>query len=269
MKMIMSKMLWLTALLCFLLFCSGAQSEEISGMWGTCPWRIDNGTLIISAGTGSDTGGVCPWFEYERSIKSMVMEPGVILPEGCSFLCALEWDCRYIDLSGADSSNVTNMYYLFPNIFFSFKVGKHFSFINQTDNMLMVDDAFRVFDWGGKLENHHYDYMNLHVWKTSENKPIKPRQIATERNGNEDTYRMYSSFEKNVISLPYNLRRIESKAFVGVKADVIELPLNLEYIANDAFSTEYVIFLNGDCNEYTWQWAENHPELFIEFVGNG
>lgn len=65
-KSLLSKMpCLLVILLCLLLSVAAKTSAaEISGMWETCPWRIDNGTLTISAGTGSDTGGVCPWKEY-------------------------------------------------------------------------------------------------------------------------------------------------------------------------------------------------------------
>lgn len=56
---------------------------------------------------------------------------------------------------------------------------------------------------------------------------------------------------------------------LGINADIIELPWALEYIADDAFSSDYVIFLNGVCTEYTWQWVKRHPELSLNSVVMG
>ena len=242
----------LSVVICLLLFIGIASSEEIYGTWGTCPWTIsENGTLTIYAGNGVDTNGVCPWREFNSIIDTVIIESDVILPADSSYLFNL-YRCIFIDLSGADSTKTTSMKYIFayPKIL---RIGKHFSFINQTNGTSMAYEAIDV----------------PFVWETSNGQLITTYSIATERIGIEDTYfRFDDSHLSNCIELPEELKRIESEAFSGVTKPII-LSWELEFIAEDAFSDESIILLNGACSDYTWQWMSNHPTLLFHFIGNG
>lgn len=86
---------------------------------GTCQWMIDaGGCLIIEPQSGETgeledwTGSGAPWLEYKSSIVSAQVKKTVIAKTtqkafyGCESL-------RSIDLSGLDTSNVTDMSYMF------------------------------------------------------------------------------------------------------------------------------------------------------------
>ena len=96
----------------------GAQSNGIaSGTWGTCAWRIDaDGTLTFGAGAGEcDEYGVPqkPWGGYADRITAITSSGRVVLPEGCWTLFQGLSNLKEADLSGFDSSNVTNMCRMF------------------------------------------------------------------------------------------------------------------------------------------------------------
>ena len=90
-----------------------------SGTWGTCNWDIDNGTLTIHAGTGADTvydiKECIPWYDHRTEIKAISIFENVIAPADISYLFAGMWNLVSADLSGLDTSNVTNMDNVFTN----------------------------------------------------------------------------------------------------------------------------------------------------------
>ena len=89
-----------------------------SGTWGTCQWQLTSeGVLRIGSGTGEDTEFECPWMDYVDQVKRVVFTANVIAPEDCS--CLFE-DMEYveaIDLKGLDTSQTTNMAYMFSDCY--------------------------------------------------------------------------------------------------------------------------------------------------------
>ena len=100
-----------------------ADGDIASGTLGECKWIIDaNGTLTITPGTGNSFDANwryfddAPWFGDERwakkirsvQIRQPIHASGSLYAmfEGCSSLTSL-------DLSGLDTSSVTNMMYMF------------------------------------------------------------------------------------------------------------------------------------------------------------
>jgi len=93
-------------------------SDIASGTWGSCPWRIDrDGVLVVSLGTGADTGDVSPWEKWADTIESVtfaeVGDAKVVAPSDCSSLLIGMDSVKSVDLSGLDTSNVTTMGDLF------------------------------------------------------------------------------------------------------------------------------------------------------------
>ena len=94
-----------------------------SGTWGTCDWEISvDGVLTIHAGTGEDNhNGTSPWYKYAKQIKEIVAVEDIVLPSLSHALFAIYWVenyeayslCTKMDLSGLDTSNVTDMSWLF------------------------------------------------------------------------------------------------------------------------------------------------------------
>ena len=85
-----------------------------SGTWGTCPWELDaTGKLTVHPGVGADTEYCSPWGDHAGSIKSVVFaqEGGnkVVAPACCAGLFQGLDNLASIDLSGLDTSNVTDM----------------------------------------------------------------------------------------------------------------------------------------------------------------
>ena len=89
---------------------------------GTCEWRIDEDGLLTVRPLGDGESGTlanwgsnpegAPWYSQRESIQTAVIEPGVSVKtckgmfEGCSSL-------TFLDLSGLDTSNVTDMSRMF------------------------------------------------------------------------------------------------------------------------------------------------------------
>lgn len=94
-----------------------------SGTWGTCDWEISGkGVLTIHSGTGANNyNGTSPWSDYADQITEIVASEDIILPSGSCALFAIYWvenyrpysRCTKIDVSGLDTSNVTDMTRLF------------------------------------------------------------------------------------------------------------------------------------------------------------
>ena len=93
------------------------------GVWGTCDWEIDrNGVLTIHSGTGQDNpNGTSPWYNYADQITEIIASEDIVLPPLSHALFAIYWvedyephsKCTKMDLSGLDTSNVTDMSWLF------------------------------------------------------------------------------------------------------------------------------------------------------------
>ena len=90
-----------------------------SGDWGTCSWDLTSeGVLTIHPGTAPDDSyDISPWFDYVNDITSIVVktEDGkkVVAPPlaGAMFSCL--YNVTSIDLSGLDTSRVTDMGFMF------------------------------------------------------------------------------------------------------------------------------------------------------------
>ncbi len=90
-----------------------------NGTWGTCSWDIsDDGVLTVHPGIGVNYGRVLPWSSHGASIKKVVFQSNglnkVIAPSSVSFLFSgVSSYMKEVDLSGLDTSNVTNMSNMF------------------------------------------------------------------------------------------------------------------------------------------------------------
>ena len=99
-----------------LAFASPAQAATArrAGTWGTCPWEITDGALVVHPGEGK---GMSPWKQYASEITSVVFveENGkkVVAPASCNSLFAHMDRATSIDLSGLDTSRVTSMKLMF------------------------------------------------------------------------------------------------------------------------------------------------------------
>ena len=98
-----------------------AQAGEniASGTWGTCPWEISaDGVLTVHPGEGADTG-LAPWAKHVEEITKAVFrtEDGrkVIAPPNCGGGFLNCFRLTSIDLSGLDTSKVTDMDGMFWN----------------------------------------------------------------------------------------------------------------------------------------------------------
>ncbi len=100
--------------------------------WGTCEWAIgDKGTLVVRPANGSSEGivpgGDAPWKDDEaliKSVKSLRFEKkckvGKVAKEGRETASCYKWfegftALEKADLSGLDTSNVTDMSWMFHN----------------------------------------------------------------------------------------------------------------------------------------------------------
>ena len=101
-----------------------AKAEGIiaSGTWGTCPWDLtDDGTLTVHPGVGAsqESQFFSPWDSVWQQVKRVVfVEEGgkkAVAPADCSVLFGYLEKVESIDLSGLDTSNVTDMSGMFWN----------------------------------------------------------------------------------------------------------------------------------------------------------
>ncbi len=106
----------------------GETESEIYGTWGTCPWEISaDGTLTVHPGEGGAASkeviidhsifNVSYWCDYRADIKKIVFaEEGnakVVAPASSAGLLSSLENVVSIDFSGLDTSNVTNMSWMF------------------------------------------------------------------------------------------------------------------------------------------------------------
>ena len=85
--------------------------------WGECLWGIDeNGVLFLNEGTASSLDdGKSPWDEVKADIREVQTTGHITFPDGAS-LAGLFKGCKNLvkaDLSGFDTSNVTDMSSMF------------------------------------------------------------------------------------------------------------------------------------------------------------
>ena len=97
---------------------------------GTCVWSIDSaGNLVVKPADGKATGELSewvwfdseenrwhsdsPWAEYANEVRSVRFEGVVKAPSNIHFMFAYMTKLERADLSGLDTSKVTNMYSMF------------------------------------------------------------------------------------------------------------------------------------------------------------
>ena len=109
---------------CLFVLPAHADDNIASGTWGTCPWEISSdGVLTIHPGIGADIESYysMPWHEHKLNIERMVFaEEGgkkVVAPSVSRYLCATttSMGVTSVDFSGIDTSQVTDMSYMFLN----------------------------------------------------------------------------------------------------------------------------------------------------------
>ena len=139
-----------------------ADGDIASGTSGTCSWVIDkNRTLIISPTDGvrgtlaSSMTGNGPWYSNATDIKKVLVEEGVSAGEGCYKLFFQFIYCNEMDLANLDTSNVTNMAYMFQNCACTEPQG--LSNWN-TSNVITMENMF---------VNSHISNINIKSWDTS------------------------------------------------------------------------------------------------------
>ncbi len=89
--------------------------SRASGLWGTCPWVIQDGVLTIRAGTGEEKEYTwkSPWDNYAGMIRSVRATEAIVLPANCGSLLKDLAVCTSMDLSGFDTGAVTDMNSMF------------------------------------------------------------------------------------------------------------------------------------------------------------
>ena len=132
------------------------ETNIASGYWGSCPWEIDdNGVLTIYEGRGQSYP-MPSWREYAQDILSCKSEGRVVLPQSIQGLFSSLPYCQYIDLSSADTSNVTNMSG-------AFRECKYLTSVNlsgwNTENVTSFASMFSQCD--------NIEKVDLSNWKTS------------------------------------------------------------------------------------------------------
>ena len=98
---------------------------ELTSGWnqsGTCEWMIDDNGLLTVRPLGNGTEGVLgywenydgtpPWYSQRASIKTVKIEQGVKAQTCNNMFCGCE-SLTSLDLSGFDTSSVTNMHEMF------------------------------------------------------------------------------------------------------------------------------------------------------------
>ena len=98
-----------------------AQGDIASGTSGTCTWEIDaDGGMTIRPTDGTSgalsSGGewhVWEWSSYRSQIKTVMVESGVKAPADMSYMFSYCDSLTSIDLSGLDTSSVTDIYRMF------------------------------------------------------------------------------------------------------------------------------------------------------------
>ena len=89
--------------------------------WGTCRCVLDDGVLTVNPGTGATPVHKCesPWIDYADEITRVVFKSQgsskVVLPSDSRSLFDGFHNLTSVDFSGADTSSVTNMRYMFYN----------------------------------------------------------------------------------------------------------------------------------------------------------
>ena len=96
-------------------------ASEITGTWGTSPYTFDENTGVLTIGAGELSGYTeSPWSENKnidaKSIKKIVLSGKVVAPEDSRRLFSYSYLTNVTEIEGLsqlDTSNVTNMEYMF------------------------------------------------------------------------------------------------------------------------------------------------------------
>ncbi|EMF0230971.1 BspA family leucine-rich repeat surface protein [Enterococcus hirae] len=97
-----------------------AATSEITGTWGTSPYTFDENTGVLTIGAGELSGyKESPWNSKKvdaKSIKKIVLSGKVVAPEDSRRLFSYSYLTNVTEIEGLsqlDTSNVTNMEYMF------------------------------------------------------------------------------------------------------------------------------------------------------------
>ncbi|MBO1117148.1 BspA family leucine-rich repeat surface protein, partial [Enterococcus hirae] len=97
-----------------------AATSEITGTWGTSPYTFDENTGVLTIGAGELSGyKESPWNSKKvdaKSIKKIVLSGKVVAPEDSRRLFSYSYLANVTEIEGLsqlDTSNVTNMEYMF------------------------------------------------------------------------------------------------------------------------------------------------------------
>ncbi|WP_205216258.1 immunoglobulin-like domain-containing protein [Enterococcus hirae] len=97
-----------------------AAASEITGTWGTSPYTFDENTGVLTIGAGELSGyKESPWNSKKvdaKSIKKIVLSGKVVAPEDSRRLFSYSYLTNVTEIEGLsqlDTSNVTNMEYMF------------------------------------------------------------------------------------------------------------------------------------------------------------
>ncbi|EMF0049412.1 BspA family leucine-rich repeat surface protein, partial [Enterococcus hirae] len=97
-----------------------ATTSEITGTWGTSPYTFDENTGVLTIGAGELSGyKESPWNSKKvdaKSIKKIVLSGKVVAPEDSRRLFSYSYLTNVTEIEGLsqlDTSNVTNMEYMF------------------------------------------------------------------------------------------------------------------------------------------------------------
>lgn len=89
------------------------------GEWGSCNWFIDNnGTLVITEGTGTDTDyeiQLPPWSKHTKAIRAVKTVGCVNAPKTCKALFRNLINCEKMDLKSFNTSNSIDMSFMFAH----------------------------------------------------------------------------------------------------------------------------------------------------------
>ena len=97
-----------------------ADSQKVSGTWGTCEWTLDDGILTIGGGIGKTSediyGKDTPWYKYRFKVTKIVISDKITF-EPDTKLVALFRNFGELEsiegLANLDTSNVIDMSYMF------------------------------------------------------------------------------------------------------------------------------------------------------------
>lgn len=145
---------------CSVFFPIQAHALVASGVKGECTWEIDDMYVLTIRPTNGVSGtlesGYTTWGSNSTYIQKVNIEPGVIAPADSSWLFSSLNNCKEMDMSNLDTSNVTSMYQMFSNCWWMNKLDVSTWNTTNVQNMSeMFTDCYRL---------SHFD---LSSWSTA------------------------------------------------------------------------------------------------------